>query len=61
LAIGFEPGEPPEGHVTLRFAEGGAIRLHVECIEAELTDLGPTWRAQSKPHHPDDPAPARER
>jgi hypothetical protein len=56
LAIGFEPGEPPEGNVTLRFADGGAIRLHVECIEAELRDLGPVWEAKSRPQHPDDPA-----
>lgn len=55
LAIGFEPGEAPEGNVTLRFADGGAIRLHVECIEAELRDLGPVWEAKSKPQHPDVP------
>jgi hypothetical protein len=56
LAIAFEPGEPPDGNVTLRFANGGAIRLHVECIEAELRDLGPVWEARSMPQHPDDPA-----
>lgn len=55
LAIGFEPAEAPEGNVTLQFADGGAIRLHVECIEAELKDLGPVWQAKSKPQHPDDP------
>lgn len=57
LAISFEAGatpESPEGHVTLHFAEGAAIRLHVECIEAELKDLGPVWQAKSKPQHPDD-------
>jgi hypothetical protein len=56
LAISFEPGDPPAGQVTLRFADGGAIRLEVECIEAELRDLGPVWQAKSKPKHPDDPA-----
>jgi hypothetical protein len=64
LAIGFEPGstpEGPDGHVTLHFADGGAIRLEVECIEAELKDLGPVWRARSMPRHPDDdPAPTRD-
>src|SRR5262245_32221047 len=55
LAIAFEPGEPPAGSITLRFADGGAIRLNVECIEAELRDLGPVWEARSKPEHPDDP------
>jgi hypothetical protein len=56
LAISFEPGEPPEGNITLQFADGGAIRLHVECIETELRDLGPVWEARSRPAHPDDPS-----
>jgi Protein of unknown function (DUF2948) len=54
LAIGFDAGEPPEGNVTLQFADGAAIRLGVECIEAELKDLGPAWQAKSRPQHPDD-------
>lgn len=54
LAIQFEEADPPEGHITLQFAGGGAIRLHVECIEAELKDLGPVWRASSKPEHSED-------
>lgn len=58
LAIAFEPMDAPEGDVTLHFANGGAIRLHVECIEAELKDLGPVWQAKSKPRHPDDAADA---
>ena len=61
LAIAFEAGEAPEGSMTLHFADGGAIRLEVECIEAELTDLGPVWRASTKPQHPeDDAAPSRD-
>jgi hypothetical protein len=60
LAISFEPGEAPAGAITLRFAEGGAIRLLVECIEAELKDLGPVWRAASMPSHDDgDPPPPK--
>jgi hypothetical protein len=60
LAISYEPGEAPAGSVTLHFADGGAIRLHVECIEAELKDLGPVWRVASIPKHPtDDSAPAQ--
>ncbi|MBX9588648.1 MAG: DUF2948 family protein [Hyphomonadaceae bacterium] len=54
LAIGFEPADAPEGDVILHFSEGRAIRLRVECIEAELKDLGPVWQAASKPQHPDD-------
>ena len=32
----FEPGEHPSGYVTLTFSGDASIRLHVECIEAEL-------------------------
>jgi hypothetical protein len=55
LAIGFEPAEAPGGDVMLLFADGAAIRLKVEVIEAELKDLGPVWQAKSRPQHPDDP------
>jgi hypothetical protein len=53
LAISFEPGAAPAGSIILHFADGGAIRLDVECIEAELKDLGPVWRAASMPRHSD--------
>ncbi len=53
LAVSFEPTSQPAGHVTLHFSEGGAIRLHVECIEVGLTDLGAAWEAESKPQHPE--------
>jgi len=57
LAVTFEPGDEPSGMLTLQFAGGGAIRLHVECIEAELRDLGAAWRTQRKPAHSgDDPS-----
>ena len=52
LAVHFEPDELPSGYVTLTFSGGASIRLKVECIEAELTDLGPSWRAKSRPQHP---------
>jgi hypothetical protein len=59
LAITFEPApEPPAGLVILHFADGVAIRLQVDYIEAELTDLGPVWQAKSKPQHSDDDPPA---
>ena len=57
LAVSFEPRDAPAGSVTLHFSDGGAIRLEVECIEAELTDLGPAWSAKSMPQHPDDDPP----
>ena len=52
LAVRFEASDHPSGYVTLTFSGDASIRLHVECIEAELTDLGPAWRAHSKPQHP---------
>jgi hypothetical protein len=54
LAIRFDPRDAPAGDITLFFADGGAIRLQVECIEAELRDLGPAWPAKLKPTHPED-------
>ena len=54
LAVTFEAAEEPSGAVTLHFAGGGAVRLEVECIEAELRDLGAAWRANSKPVHASD-------
>jgi hypothetical protein len=61
LAVSFEPKEPPSGHVTLYFSGDASIQLEVECIEAELRDLGPQWRTRSKPQHPgDEPGAGRE-
>jgi hypothetical protein len=54
LALTFETAEDPSGAITLHFAGGGAVRLEVECIEAELRDLGAAWRASSKPVHASD-------
>jgi Protein of unknown function (DUF2948) len=41
VGIEFHPSEPPGGSALLMFSEGGALRLDVECLECELTDLGP--------------------
>jgi hypothetical protein len=54
LAVTFEVAEEPSGAVTLHFAGGGAVRLEVECIEAELRDLGAAWRTGTKPAHASD-------
>ena len=52
LAVSFEPGDPPGGRVTLTFSGDASIQLEVECIEAELKDLGLVWRTRSRPEHP---------
>jgi Protein of unknown function (DUF2948) len=55
MTIGFEQAREgePDGAITLLFAGGGAIRLEVECIEAELRDIGAGWRTGAKPDHPE--------
>ena len=40
IGIEFHPGEAPGGSALLLFSHGGALRLDVECLECELTDLG---------------------
>jgi len=53
LAIRFTPhGEgDPAGVIELVLAGGGAIRLAVECIDAELADLTGPWAARARPDH----------
>ena len=52
LAITFATTDDPAGIVTLNFSDGAAIRLEVECIEAQMKDLGPVWEAVATPEHP---------
>jgi hypothetical protein len=40
VGIEFYPREWPSGCALLMFSDGGALRLDVECLECELTDLG---------------------
>jgi len=51
LAVEFAETEAPSGVVTLTFSGGAAVRLDVECLEAELADLGPTWTTAACPVH----------
>ena len=51
LAVEFSETDAPAGIVTLTFSGGAALRLEVECLEAELADLGPTWTAVACPAH----------
>ena len=39
LGIEFNPTDEPGGSALLLFSQGGALRLDVECVECELTDL----------------------
>jgi hypothetical protein len=51
LSVEFAESDPPAGVVTLTFSGGGVLRLEVECLEAELADLGPVWAARGRPRH----------
>jgi len=52
LAVTFEAGaEPPHGLIRLIFAGGASILLDVECVEAQLCDIGPRWKVASRPSH----------
>ncbi len=59
LAVEFSETDPPAGVVTLIFSGGGMLRLEVECLEAELADLGPSWPAAARPVHVDEAPDAR--
>jgi hypothetical protein len=53
LAVEFSETEAPSGVIMLTFSGGASVRLEVECLEAELADLGPSWTAASCPAHAD--------
>lgn len=59
LAVEFSETDAPAGVVSLIFSGGAVLRLEVECLEAELADLGPSWPATARPVHVDDAPDAR--
>ncbi len=44
-------GPLPAATLVLTFSGSARIRLEVECIEAELRDLGAAWAARGRPNH----------
>jgi hypothetical protein len=51
LAVEFAEPDGPAGVVSLIFSGGGIIRLEVECLEAELADLGEVSPVTICPDH----------
>ncbi len=52
LSIIAEPlGEEPSAVLTLVFAGGGAVRLEVECVDAQMQDLGTPYPVRRAPKH----------
>jgi Protein of unknown function (DUF2948) len=60
LAITFEPeAETTGGTIVLTLSGGGAIRLEVEVIEVQMSDMGEEWQTGRVPQHDLDGAPAK--
>ena len=53
LAVEFQETEAPSGVILLSFSGGATLRLEVECLEAELADLGSSWTTGRCPAHAD--------
>lgn len=55
LNVTFEVTDAPSGHITLTLAGDGAIRLHVEALDASLKDVTRPYAAPSGklPRHPE--------
>jgi Protein of unknown function (DUF2948) len=51
LAVDFTESDPPAGVIVLTFSGDAALRLEVECLEAEIADLGPAWATARCPDH----------
>ena len=50
VGIEFHPAEPPGGSAVLMFSQGEALRLDLECLECELSDLGADELSDSGDH-----------
>jgi hypothetical protein len=59
LAVDFVESDPPAGAIVLTFSGGGMLRLDVECLEAEIADLGPAWTTTHCPDHSKEVAESR--
>jgi hypothetical protein len=51
LSITFDVSDAPAGRVMLAFAGGATVRLHVECLELAMSDLGGAWTTNAMPKH----------
>jgi len=51
LGIAFYRTDPPAGMIMLAFADGSLVRLDVECVEVELSDLEHRAPAESCAGH----------
>jgi hypothetical protein len=57
LSVTYKSKDAPAGDVTLTFSGGAGVRLDVECLEAQVRDIGPRWPAKTCPDHKFSDAP----
>ncbi len=50
MTLAADEGEP-SGDIILTFSGEASLRLTVECVEAQVVDLGPVWAAKGSPAH----------
>ena len=51
LSIAFEEAQAPAGNVIITFSGDAALRLEVECLDAQMRDMGERWEARGAPVH----------
>jgi hypothetical protein len=51
IGVTFVETDAPSGTATLLFEDGSAIQLDMECVEAQMKDLGPVWPCDKRPKH----------
>jgi hypothetical protein len=51
LSILADPAEDGAATLTLVFAGGSAVKLEVECVDAQMQDLGQPWLVRRAPQH----------
>ena len=51
LDISFSESDTPSGHVVLTFSGEAAVRLTVECLDVQMSDIGARWKTRRKPGH----------
>lgn len=59
LSISFEMNDEPAGIVLLAFSGGASVRVHVECLELAMSDLGGAWATDNLPQHPTGDVPTQ--
>jgi len=52
LALVWEGGRAPGGHLRIIFSGGAELRLELEALDVAMHDQGAPWRGGRQPRHP---------